>query len=77
MQLAVWTYEGPPHVGAMRVATAMTGIVSSESRRRCISPKSKFRFLTEYSQEEFETAISKFMGKSLPKDPPKLFKDDK
>jgi light-independent protochlorophyllide reductase subunit B len=26
MQLAVWTYEGPPHVGAMRVATAMTGV---------------------------------------------------
>ncbi len=25
MKLAVWTYEGPPHVGAMRVATAMTG----------------------------------------------------
>ena len=23
MQLAVWTYEGPPHVGAMRVATGM------------------------------------------------------
>jgi light-independent protochlorophyllide reductase subunit B len=23
MQLAIWTYEGPPHVGAMRVATAM------------------------------------------------------
>lgn len=26
MQLAVWTYEGPPHVGAMRVATAMEGL---------------------------------------------------
>jgi light-independent protochlorophyllide reductase subunit B len=26
MQLAVWTYEGPPHVGAMRVATAMQGV---------------------------------------------------
>jgi light-independent protochlorophyllide reductase subunit B len=26
MQLTVWTYEGPPHVGAMRVATAMTGV---------------------------------------------------
>ena len=26
MKLAVWTYEGPPHVGAMRVATAMTGL---------------------------------------------------
>lgn len=26
MQLAVWTYEGPPHVGAMRVATAMNGL---------------------------------------------------
>lgn len=25
MQLTVWTYEGPPHVGAMRVATAMHG----------------------------------------------------
>jgi light-independent protochlorophyllide reductase subunit B len=23
MQLSLWTYEGPPHVGAMRVATAM------------------------------------------------------
>jgi light-independent protochlorophyllide reductase subunit B len=23
MQLSVWTYEGPPHIGAMRVATAM------------------------------------------------------
>ncbi len=26
MQLTVWTYEGPPHVGAMRVATSMTGV---------------------------------------------------
>ncbi|WP_028793886.1 ferredoxin:protochlorophyllide reductase (ATP-dependent) subunit B [Thalassobaculum salexigens] len=26
MKLAVWTYEGPPHVGAMRVATAMHGL---------------------------------------------------
>ncbi len=26
MQLTVWTYEGPPHVGAMRVATGMKEI---------------------------------------------------
>ena len=26
MQLAIWTYEGPPHIGAMRVATAMQGL---------------------------------------------------
>ncbi|MDO6416229.1 ferredoxin:protochlorophyllide reductase (ATP-dependent) subunit B [Sphingomonas sp. BIUV-7] len=26
MQLTVWTYEGPPHVGAMRVAAAMEGV---------------------------------------------------
>jgi len=26
MKLTVWTYEGPPHVGAMRVATAMEGL---------------------------------------------------
>jgi light-independent protochlorophyllide reductase subunit B len=26
VKLTVWTYEGPPHVGAMRVATAMKGL---------------------------------------------------
>ncbi len=26
MQLTLWTYEGPPHIGAMRVATAMRGL---------------------------------------------------
>jgi light-independent protochlorophyllide reductase subunit B len=26
MKLALWTYEGPPHVGAMRVATAMRDV---------------------------------------------------
>ncbi|MEI6161998.1 MAG: nitrogenase component 1, partial [Roseococcus sp.] len=26
MQLTLWTYEGPPHVGAMRIAAAMEGL---------------------------------------------------
>lgn len=26
MQLTLWTYEGPPHVGAMRIATAMNNL---------------------------------------------------
>jgi light-independent protochlorophyllide reductase subunit B len=26
MELALWTYEGPPHVGAMRVAASMRGV---------------------------------------------------
>ncbi len=26
MELTVWTYEGPPHVGAMRIATGMNGV---------------------------------------------------
>ena len=26
MELTLWTYEGPPHVGAMRIATAMDGL---------------------------------------------------
>jgi light-independent protochlorophyllide reductase subunit B len=26
MKLTVWTYEGPPHIGAMRIATAMEGV---------------------------------------------------
>ena len=26
MQLTLWTYEGPPHIGALRIATAMRGV---------------------------------------------------
>jgi light-independent protochlorophyllide reductase subunit B len=26
MQLTLWTYEGPPHIGAMRIATALTDV---------------------------------------------------
>ena len=26
MQLSLWTYEGPPHVGAIRIAASMTGV---------------------------------------------------
>ena len=26
MQLTLWTYEGPPHVGAMRIAASMHGV---------------------------------------------------
>jgi light-independent protochlorophyllide reductase subunit B len=26
MELTLWTYEGPPHVGAMRIATSMDGL---------------------------------------------------
>ncbi len=26
MQLTVWTYEGPPHIGAMRIAASMRGV---------------------------------------------------
>ena len=26
MQLTLWTYEGPPHIGAMRIATAMLDV---------------------------------------------------
>src|ERR1700753_1518664 len=26
MPLTVWTYEGPPHIGAMRIAASMRGL---------------------------------------------------
>ena len=26
MQLTLWTYEGPPHIGAMRICAAMKGV---------------------------------------------------
>jgi light-independent protochlorophyllide reductase subunit B len=26
MQLTLWTYEGPPHIGAMRVVASMQGV---------------------------------------------------
>jgi light-independent protochlorophyllide reductase subunit B len=34
MQLTLWTYEGPPHVGAMRVATSMREIGRASWRER-------------------------------------------
>ena len=26
MELTLWTYEGPPHVGALRIAASMEGV---------------------------------------------------
>ena len=33
MQLTLWTYEGPPHVGAMRAATALKDVHHREDAR--------------------------------------------
>ena len=34
MQLTLWTYEGPPHVGAMRVATALQDAIKQDSGKK-------------------------------------------
>ena len=36
MKLSVWTYEGPPHVGAIRVATGMEKYISFCMLRKVI-----------------------------------------
>ena len=37
MQLTLWTYEGPPHIGAMRIATATTSRKVTRSMGGCIT----------------------------------------
>ena len=34
MKLTLWSYEGPPHVGAMRVAASLKDITTCSMRRR-------------------------------------------
>ncbi|MCK7500879.1 MAG: hypothetical protein MZW92_69895 [Comamonadaceae bacterium] len=38
MQLTLWTYEGPPHVGAMRIATAHAAACTTCCTRRRATP---------------------------------------
>ena len=33
MQLTLWTYEGPPHVGAMRIAASACGMCTTYCMR--------------------------------------------
>jgi light-independent protochlorophyllide reductase subunit B len=75
MQLAVWTYEGPPHVGAMRVATAMTGVHYVLHAPQGDTYADLLFTMIERRDRRPPVTYTTFQARDLGKDTAALFKD--
>jgi light-independent protochlorophyllide reductase subunit B len=74
MQLAVWTYEGPPHVGAMRVATAMKGVHYVLHAPQGDTYADLLFTMIERRQERPPVTYTTFQARDLGKDTAEIFK---
>ncbi len=74
MQLTVWTYEGPPHVGAMRVATAMEGVHYVLHAPQGDTYADLLFTMIERRKERPPVTYSTFQARDLGKDTAELFK---
>jgi light-independent protochlorophyllide reductase subunit B len=74
MQLTVWTYEGPPHVGAMRIATAMTGVHYVLHAPQGDTYADLLFTMIERSQKRPPVTYSTFQARDLGSDTAELFK---
>jgi light-independent protochlorophyllide reductase subunit B len=74
MQLTVWTYEGPPHVGAMRVATAMTGVHYVLHAPQGDTYADLLFTMIERRQARPPVTYTTFQARDLGKDTAELFK---
>jgi light-independent protochlorophyllide reductase subunit B len=74
MQLTVWTYEGPPHVGAMRVATAMKGVHYVLHAPQGDTYADLLFTMIERRQERPPVTYTTFQARDLGKDTAELFK---
>jgi light-independent protochlorophyllide reductase subunit B len=74
MQLAVWTYEGPPHVGAMRVATAMKGVHYVLHAPQGDTYADLLFTMIERRQERPPVTYTTFQARDLGKDTADIFK---
>ena len=74
MQLTVWTYEGPPHVGAMRVATAMKGVHFVLHAPQGDTYADLLFTMIERQQSRPPVSYSTFQARDLGKDTAELFK---
>ncbi len=74
MQLTVWTYEGPPHVGAMRVATAMKGVHYVLHAPQGDTYADLLFTMIERRRERPPVSYTTFQARDLGKDTAELFK---
>jgi light-independent protochlorophyllide reductase subunit B len=74
MQLTVWTYEGPPHVGAMRVATAMRGVHYVLHAPQGDTYADLLFTMIERRQQRPPVTYTTFQARDLGKDTAELFK---
>ena len=75
MKLAVWTYEGPPHVGAMRVATAMRGVHFVLHAPQGDTYADLLFTMIERRGERPPVTYTTFQARDLGKDTAELFKN--
>ena len=74
MQLTVWTYEGPPHVGAMRVATAMQDVHYVLHAPQGDTYADLLFTMIERSKKRPPVTYTTFQARDLGKDTAELFK---
>ncbi len=75
MHLTVWTYEGPPHVGAMRVATGMTGLHYVLHAPQGDTYADLLFTMIERRQERPPVTYTTFQARDLGGDTAELFKN--
>ncbi len=75
MQLTVWTYEGPPHVGAMRIATAMKGVHYVLHAPQGDTYADLLFTMIERRSERPPVTYTTFQARDLGGDTAQLFKD--
>ena len=75
MQLAFWTYEGPPHVGAMRVAAAMEGVHYVLHAPQGDTYADLLFTMIERSSSRPPVTYTTFQARDLGADTAELFKD--
>ncbi|RZL35271.1 MAG: ferredoxin:protochlorophyllide reductase (ATP-dependent) subunit B [Rubrivivax sp.] len=75
MQLTLWTYEGPPHVGAMRIATAMRDVHYVLHAPQGDTYADLLFTMIERSRKRPPVTYTTFQARDLGGDTAQLFKD--
>jgi light-independent protochlorophyllide reductase subunit B len=75
MQLTLWTYEGPPHVGAMRIATAMRDVHYVLHAPQGDTYADLLFTMIERSNKRPPVTYTTFQARDLGGDTAQLFKD--
>jgi light-independent protochlorophyllide reductase subunit B len=75
MQLAVWTYEGPPHIGAMRIAMAMEQVHYVLHAPQGDTYADLLFTMIERTQKRPPVTYTTFQARDLGSDTAELFKN--